>query len=269
MADRGRRAARAHRRLQGAGGRGGAPRSRTARPGFGMLLDGTYGREALFRAADHRSGSAVRSSEPGSRPLEFEAERSRLAARRMAGRRTRSSACASITRTIRRTLKARQERELLRSTTPRARLGRELLVEIIAGKHGPLGPTTRSRRVLRAALRPRHQAGLVEARAAGRRAPPGGHRRGDPRQRPVLPRHRAARPRSAARTCWRPAFAVAATRAARQGLRGRPHDLRRGRQRSGCAARSTTRRRSPTWRARFARLVDAWRRANAALPRAA
>ena len=34
------------------------------RPGFGMLLDGTYGREALFRAADHRSGSAGRSSGP-------------------------------------------------------------------------------------------------------------------------------------------------------------------------------------------------------------
>ncbi len=42
-------------------------------PGYGMLLDGKYGREALFRAVDHHGfwiGRPV--EEPGSRPLEFE-----------------------------------------------------------------------------------------------------------------------------------------------------------------------------------------------------
>ena len=55
-----------------------------------------------------------------------------------------------------------------RCSTPRARYGRELLVEIIAGKHGPLDDDDRRARPRRA-LRRRHQAGLVEARAAGLR----------------------------------------------------------------------------------------------------
>ena len=56
---RGRRAARAHRRLQARWPS--TPRARVAagRPGFGMLLDGTYGREALFRRRrPSASGSA-------------------------------------------------------------------------------------------------------------------------------------------------------------------------------------------------------------------
>src|SRR5260370_33621478 len=41
------------------------------RPGFGMLLDGKYGREALFRAADHGFWIGRPVGEPGSRPLDF------------------------------------------------------------------------------------------------------------------------------------------------------------------------------------------------------
>ena len=73
------------------------------RPGFGMLLDGKYGREALFRAADHDFWIGRPVEEPGSRPLDFEFGGS-LGAKlhRMAGRAIRSSACASIIPTIRR-----------------------------------------------------------------------------------------------------------------------------------------------------------------------
>ena len=42
------------------------------RPGYGMLLDGKYGREALFRAADHNFWIGRPVEEPGSRPLDFE-----------------------------------------------------------------------------------------------------------------------------------------------------------------------------------------------------
>ena len=42
------------------------------RTGFGMLIDGTYGREALFRAADHDFWIGRPVEDPGSRPLDFE-----------------------------------------------------------------------------------------------------------------------------------------------------------------------------------------------------
>ena len=42
------------------------------RPGFGMLLDGKYGREALFRADEHGFWIGRPVEEPGSRPLDFE-----------------------------------------------------------------------------------------------------------------------------------------------------------------------------------------------------
>jgi 5-dehydro-2-deoxygluconokinase len=41
------------------------------RPGFGMLLDGKYGREALFRAADHGFWIGRPVEDPGARPLDF------------------------------------------------------------------------------------------------------------------------------------------------------------------------------------------------------
>lgn len=50
-----------------------AVRVAAGQPGFGMLLDGTYGREALFRVAGHAHLWIARPVErPGSRPLDFE-----------------------------------------------------------------------------------------------------------------------------------------------------------------------------------------------------
>ena len=64
-----------------------AARVAAGRPGYGMLLDGKYGREALFRAVDHDFWIGRPVEEPGSRPLEFEVRRlARRQARRMAGR---------------------------------------------------------------------------------------------------------------------------------------------------------------------------------------
>jgi 5-dehydro-2-deoxygluconokinase len=103
-----------------------------------MLLDGTYGREALFRAADHPFWIGRPVELPGSRPLDFE------------GGGDLGSALVEwpVGHTIKclcfyrpddpEDLKAEQERELLRVHDAARRLGRELLVEIICGKHGPL-----------------------------------------------------------------------------------------------------------------------------------
>lgn len=112
------------------------------RPGFGMLIDGTYGREALFRAADHDFWIGRPVELPGSRPLDFD----------YGGDLGSRLAEWPVGHTIKclcfyhpddpAELKARQERELLRVFDAARRVGRELLVEIIAGKNGPLTPDT-------------------------------------------------------------------------------------------------------------------------------
>ena len=106
-----------------------------------MLLDGTYGREALFRAADHDLWIARPVERPGSRPLRFETEDlgSHLAE-------------WPVTHVIKclcfyhpddpATLRAEQEERLLALHDAARTTGRELLVEIIAGKHGPLAEGT-------------------------------------------------------------------------------------------------------------------------------
>ena len=111
-------------------------------PGFGMLIDGIHGREALFRAADHPFWIGRPVELPGSRPLEFE------------GPADLGSGLVEwpVGHTIKclcfyhpddpPELKARQERELLRLYGAARLVGRELLVEIIAGKHGPLEDDT-------------------------------------------------------------------------------------------------------------------------------
>ena len=68
----GRRDAGGDRRLQAIGGAGGAGGG-DGREGFGLLLDGTYGREALFDAAEHPFWIGRPVEKPGSRPLAFEA----------------------------------------------------------------------------------------------------------------------------------------------------------------------------------------------------
>jgi len=119
-----------------------AARVADGRPGFGMLLDGTYGREALFRAADHPFWIGRPVERPGSRPLDFENGGS-LGAQLVEWPVGHTIKCLCFYHPDDPPeLKARQERELLRLHDAARRIGRELLVEIIAGKNGPLRANT-------------------------------------------------------------------------------------------------------------------------------
>ena len=114
-----------------------AARVARGRAGFGMLLDSTYGQKALYRAAKAGLWIARPVEKPGSRPLDL--EQVHLAE-------------WPVTQTVKclcfyhpddaGELKARQERELLRVHDAARTAGRELMLEIIAGKHGTLGETT-------------------------------------------------------------------------------------------------------------------------------
>ncbi|MCW6511220.1 bifunctional 5-dehydro-2-deoxygluconokinase/5-dehydro-2-deoxyphosphogluconate aldolase [Lichenifustis flavocetrariae] len=126
-----------------------AARVADGRPGFGMLLDSTYGTRAFHAAARQGLWLGRPVEQPGSRPLDFD------------GLPDLGSHLAEwpITHTIKclcfyhpdddDALKARQERELLRLHDAARTVGRELLVEIIAGKHGTLGENTVARVVSR------------------------------------------------------------------------------------------------------------------------
>ncbi len=107
-----------------------------------MLLDGKYGREALFRAVDHNFWIGRPVEEPGSRPLEFESGGS-------LGAKLREWPVAHTIKCLcfyhpgdPPELKARQERELLRLHDAARALQRELLIEIIASKSGPVDDQT-------------------------------------------------------------------------------------------------------------------------------
>src|SRR6185436_12921968 len=107
------------------------------RPGFGMLLDSTYGQKALYKASKAGLWLARPVEKPGSRPLDLEPY---------------NLAEWPVTHTVKclcfyhpddgEELKARQERELLRVHHAARSAGRELLIEIIAGKHGILADDT-------------------------------------------------------------------------------------------------------------------------------
>jgi len=115
------------------------------RAGFGMLLDGRYGRDALFRAADHPFWIGRPVEEPGSRPLEFEFGGS-LGAKLIEWPVGHTIKCLCFYHPDDADeIKARQERELLRLYDAARLIGRELLVEIIAGKHGAVTDATVSR----------------------------------------------------------------------------------------------------------------------------
>ena len=112
------------------------------RPGFGILIDGTYGREALFRAEDHQFWIGRPVEAPGSRPLDFEGGGS-IGAKLVEWPRNHTvKALCFYHPDDTAALKVEQDRELLRIHDAARRIGRELLVEIICGKHGPLGDDT-------------------------------------------------------------------------------------------------------------------------------
>ena len=119
-----------------------ASRIAKGRDGFGMLLDGTYGREALFRAEDHKFWIGRPVELPGSRPLDFEGGGS-LAAKLIEWPVNHIIKCLCFYHPDDTAeMKAKQERELLRLYDAARSLNRELLIEIICGKNGSLNDNT-------------------------------------------------------------------------------------------------------------------------------
>jgi 5-dehydro-2-deoxygluconokinase len=112
------------------------------RPGYGMLLDGKYGREALFRALNHGFWIGRPVEESGSRPLEFEYGGS-LGAKLKEWPLAHTIKCLCFYHPDDAPeLRTRQERELMRLYDAARTLGRELLIEIIASKNGPVRDDT-------------------------------------------------------------------------------------------------------------------------------
>ena len=153
------------------------------RAGFGMLLDGRYGREALFRAADHAFWIARPVEEPGSRPLDFESGGS-LGAKLIEWPIGHTIKCLCFYHpNDSEEMKLRQERELLRLYDAARKIGRELLIEIIASKHGPIEDDTVAR-VLPGSMR--SASSRIGGSSKGRRAPKPGGGSGRRSTRPIL-----------------------------------------------------------------------------------
>jgi 5-dehydro-2-deoxygluconokinase len=120
-----------------------AAQTAAGRSGFGMLIDGRLGRDALFEAAKHPFAWIARPVElPGSRPLRFEHGLdmgSELVEWPV-------DHCAKVLCFYHpddpADLKRKQQAKLRTLFEATRRVGRELLVEIIAGKNGPVGDDT-------------------------------------------------------------------------------------------------------------------------------
>ncbi|MEO9298649.1 bifunctional 5-dehydro-2-deoxygluconokinase/5-dehydro-2-deoxyphosphogluconate aldolase [Devosia alba] len=126
------------------------------RPGFGMLIDDKYGRDALFAAGAQPDFWIGRPIElPGSRPLQFEFSQdlgSRLIDWPV-------DHCIKVLCFYHpddaADLKAQQIDKLVSAYDATRKVGRDLLIEIIASKHGPVDDDTIAR-----ALRAVYDAGI-------------------------------------------------------------------------------------------------------------
>ncbi len=115
-----------------------AARVAAGRPGYGMLLDEAYGREALFDAAKHPLWIGRPVEQSGSRPLRFEGGPD-IGSRLVEWPVTHTIKCLALYHPDDDPwLKAEQGRTLRGLHDAARRLGREFLVEIIAGRHGGL-----------------------------------------------------------------------------------------------------------------------------------
>ncbi len=123
-----------------------AARVAAGRPGYGMLLDEKHGREAMFEFARHPFSWLGRPVElPGSRPLRFEGSQDIGSALPEWPVDHCIKALCFYHPDDEPALKQAQQEKLRTLFEAARKVGRELLVEIIAGKHGPLGPDTIAR----------------------------------------------------------------------------------------------------------------------------
>ncbi len=116
------------------------------RPGYGMLIDEKWGREAMFEYARHPFSWLGRPvEEPGSRPLRFEFEQD-LGSQLVEWPVDHCIKCLCFYRPDDPAALKQEQGEKLRAAYDASRkIGRELLVEIICGKHGPVEEDTVSR----------------------------------------------------------------------------------------------------------------------------
>jgi len=122
-----------------------AARVADGRPGFGMLLDGTYGREALFDAAKLPLWIGRPVEKPGSRPLCFE-NGPDIGSRLIEWPTRHVVKCLAFYHPDDEVgLKAEQLRTLRGLYDAARRLNRELLIEIIASRHGAIADDTTAR----------------------------------------------------------------------------------------------------------------------------
>ncbi|NPD66240.1 5-dehydro-2-deoxygluconokinase [Lichenicola cladoniae] len=124
-----------------------AARVAKGRPGFGMFLDGRYGQEALFDASHAGLWVARPVEQTGSRPVEFERDARNgfgsIGAQLVEWPTEQVVKCLCFYHPDDdEALRLRQERELARIQDACRRQNRDLLIEIIAGKHGPLTDDT-------------------------------------------------------------------------------------------------------------------------------
>jgi 5-dehydro-2-deoxygluconokinase len=114
-------------------------------PGYGTLLDDTYGRDAMFDAAKLNLWIGRPLEQPGSRPLRFEFTQD-VGSRLVEWPVTHTIKCLAFHHPDDPPdLKAQQSQKLRTLYEAARKVGRELLVEIIAGKHGALATDTVSR----------------------------------------------------------------------------------------------------------------------------
>ncbi len=115
------------------------------KPGFGTLLDDVYGREAMFDAAKLGLWIGRPLEQPGSRPLRFEFTQD-VGARITEWPVTHTIKCLSFYHPDDPSeLKAEQAQKLRTLYEAARKVGRELLIEIIAGKHGQVDDNTIAR----------------------------------------------------------------------------------------------------------------------------
>jgi 5-dehydro-2-deoxygluconokinase len=114
----------------------------SGKSGFGTLLDDVYGREAMFDAAKLGLWIGRPLEQPGSRPLRFEFTQD-VGARLIEWPVTHTIKCLSFYHPDDPAELKKEQSQKLRTLYEAARkIGRELLIEIIAGKHGKLDDTT-------------------------------------------------------------------------------------------------------------------------------
>ena len=115
------------------------------RPGYGTLLDDVYGREAMFDAAKLGLWIGRPLEQPGSRPLRFEFTQD-VGARLVEWPVTHTIKCLAFYHPDDAAAMKDEQAAKLRTLYEAARkVGRELLIEIIAGKNGPLDDDTIAR----------------------------------------------------------------------------------------------------------------------------